>query len=235
MKTQFLTIKRKTIFAILLCLFTIATFCATYFPIKASTSPKPGHTIVIDAGHGGRDGGSVGVGGTIEKEINLKYAYELKNKLVKAGYHVELTRKDDNGLYSETAKNKKQSDMNARFEIIKKANPSLVISLHMNSYLSSAARGASTYYRADDKASQKVGDLIQKSLHTSVNAPQNKSKVGDYYILNCSYYTAVLVECGFISNPEEERLLNTDDYRNKLTDAIFNGVLLYFGNAPGVA
>lgn len=141
-----------------------------------------------------------------------------------------MTRKTDDGLYSMFDKNKKASDMNRRFEIIKRTNPNLVISIHMNSFTSSSACGASTYYRKDDSASQKCADLIQKSLFTYCNAKEFKSKVGDYYMVNCSYYTSVLIECGFLSNPEEEMLLNSIKYKEKITDAIYKGVLLYFGN-----
>ena len=154
----------------------------------------------------------------------------MKNKLVENGYRVILTRKNDDGLYSEFAKNKKTSDMNARLKIIREANPNLVISLHMNSFPSSSVKGASTYFRSGDIAGKKCADLIQKSLHKYCNARSVESKVGDYFILNSSYYSAVLIECGFISNPEEEKLLNSKDYKNKMVNAIYNGILLYFGN-----
>lgn len=202
-----------------------------YTQIVSYTASKfNGITIVLDAGHGGRDGGSVGANGTIEKTINLEYTLLLKDRLVNAGYRVILTRKNDDGLYNAFAKNKKLSDMNERFKIIKKANPNLVVSIHMNSFKNSSARGASTYYRQGDKASQTVGDLIQKSLHASCNANYTNSKVGDYYILNCSYYTSVLIECGFISNPNEEALLNSKEYKLKFVEAVFDGIFLYFGN-----
>lgn len=206
----------------------LLTFAFSHI-VAVSASGYNGITIVLDAGHGGRDGGSVGVNGTIEKEINLKYTLALKEKLVSAGYRVELTRKTDDGLYLESAKNKKMSDLNARMEIIKRANPNLVISIHMNSFSSQTAHGASTYYRSGDESGQIVSDLIQQSLNTYLGAPSTKGKVGDYYILNESYYTAVLIECGFLSNPEEERLLNTDEYLKKFVDAVYNAILLYFG------
>ena len=216
---------------VICCVLICAVLSGFYASIVASSVSKfNGITIVVDAGHGGRDGGSVGVNGTIEKEINLEYALALKDKLVENGYKVIMTRKTDDGLYSEFAKNKKQSDMNARFEIIKKANPNLVVSLHMNSFGNSIAKGATTYYRKNDNASQICADLIQKSFYSNGNAKIQKSKVGDYYMLNCSYYTAVLIECGFLSNPEEENLLNSKQYQNKIIDAIYNGILLYFGN-----
>lgn len=217
----------------LIAIFFIMIIISFYFSgiVAYSVSNYNGITIVLDAGHGGRDGGSVGVNGTIEKEINLKYTLALKEKLVQAGYRVVLTRKNDDGLYSETASNKKMSDMTARYNIIEKTNPNLVISIHMNSFSLPSAKGASCYYRANDEASKTCADLIQSALNTYCEAPSNQSKVGDYYILNCSYYTSVLIECGFISNPEEERLLNSEEYMNRFIDAVYAGILLYFGNS----
>lgn len=220
--------KRNSCIIIFVLIMFLLTFAFSHI-VAVSASGYNGITIVLDAGHGGRDGGSVGVNGTIEKEINLKYTLALKEKLVSAGYRVELTRKTDDGLYLESAKNKKMSDLNARMEIIKRANPNLVISIHMNSFSSQSAHGASTYYRSGDESGQIVSDLIQQSLNTYLGAPSTKGKVGDYYILNESYYTAVLIECGFLSNPEEEHLLNTDEYLEKFVDAVYNAILLYFG------
>lgn len=222
---------RNAIICFALCLCLMFCFTCIYYVVACEIVSKfNGITIVLDAGHGGRDGGSVGVNGTIEKEINLEYVLALKDKLVENGYKIVLTRKNDDGLYSEFAKNKKTSDMNARFQIIKKANPNLVISVHMNSFSSESARGATTYYRKGDVSGKQCADLIQKSLKSYCGALRSESKVGDFYMLNCSYYSAVLIECGFISNPEEERMLNTEEYKQKMIDAIYNGILLYFGN-----
>lgn len=221
--------KKHSIVLIMVAMVVVAA-CYSMI-VEISVSKFNGITIVIDAGHGGRDGGCVGINGTIEKEINLDYALRLKSKLVDNGYRVVLTRKTDDGLYAPLAKNKKQSDMNARLKIIERANPNLVISLHMNSFPSSAVQGANTFYRADDRASNRCADLIQKSLSTYCNATNIKSKEGDYFLLNCSYYTAVLIECGFISNAREEALLNSDEYKARFIDAVFNGILLYFGNS----
>lgn len=198
--------------------------------VSMNAVPKSNYTIVLDAGHGGRDGGSVGINGTVEKEINLEYTLLLKKKLTNLGYRVILTRQNDDGLYSEFASNKKLSDMNARFEIIKKANPNLVISIHMNSFKDKSANGANTYYRKDDQASKQIADLVQQSIYTYCNAKQTSSQAGDYFILNCSYYSSILVECGFISNQDEEQLLNSEDYKQKFTDAIINALVIYFGN-----
>lgn len=216
-------------FIVLVLIFVLLSFVFSGI-VSFQTSRLNGITIVIDAGHGGRDGGSVGKLGTVEKEINLRYSIALKNKLVRAGYKVVLTRYTDDGLYSEQANNKKVSDMNARMQIIKKANPSLVISIHMNSFADASVKGANCFYKVDDEHSKTCADLIQKCLNTYCGAKNTKSKEGDYFMLNCSYYTSVLVECGFLSNPEEEKLLNSVEYMDKITNAISSGVLLYFGN-----
>lgn len=220
-------IRYKFVVIILLIFIILSTVYAHLVTMNASRFN--GYTIVLDAGHGGRDGGSLGVNGTIEKEINLEYTYALKEKLVAMGYKVELTRKNDDGLYSPLAHNKKQSDMKERFKIIQRVNPNLVVSIHMNSFKDSSAHGATTYFRSGDDSGKLCADLIQKSLKTYCGAKTEKSKVGDYYILNCSYYTAVLIECGFLSNSDEEVLLNTTDYKNKIVNAISKGILLYFG------
>ncbi len=214
---------------IMLCIMIALSFCFISI-VSYSVSNHNGITIILDAGHGARDGGSIGVNGTIEKDINLKYTLALKEKLIKAGYYVELTRSNDEPLYSPLAKNKKMSDMKYRINKIKKVNPNLVISIHMNSFSNSSVYGANTYFRAGDEASKNVANLIQKSFNKYINAPNSNGKVGDYFILNESYYTSVLIECGFLSNPEEEQQLNNIDYQNKLLDAVVSAVMLYFGN-----
>lgn len=221
---------KKTILAFLFVVVIMVLTTIPYFNIvQASVKNFNGITIVVDAGHGGRDGGCVGGNGTIEKEINLEYAECLKDMMVKRGYRVVMTRKTDEGLYNNLSKNKKQSDMKARLEIIKKANPNLVISVHMNSFSSADAYGASTYYRKGDEASKNCADIIQSCIANKCNTKYTKGKVGDYYMVNSSYYTAVLIECGFLSNTAEERLLNTIEYKERFCSAVMDGLLLYFG------
>ena len=220
---------KRNLALFLVFIFSFISSFLYYNISKIGVSKSNGYTIVIDAGHGGRDGGSVGVNGTIEKKINLDYAMLLKEKLVENGFFVVLTRSTDDGLYSNLSKNKKISDMNERMRIIKKANPNLVVSIHMNSFPDSKVWGANCYHKLDDKASMECADLIQASLNKYCGAKNVKSKNGDYYILNASYYTSVLVECGFLSNPEEENLLNTKEHKEKLVNAIYAGILLYFG------
>ena len=197
--------------------------------LTTSVKPKGEYTIVIDAGHGGRDGGSVGVNGTIEKELNLEYAKSLKKILSKAGVKVVMTRQDDEGLYNEHDNNKKLSDMRKRREIINNAHPDLVISIHMNSFPLDSCKGAKTFYQVGSNVSQKAAQSIQNSLNYYIDNASKTVCEGDYYILNCTNYTSVLIECGFVSSPEEERLLKTREYREDFVYGIYRGIMIYLG------
>ena len=197
--------------------------------ITTSVRPKGQYTIVIDAGHGGRDGGSVGVGGSIEKELNLKYAKSLQKLLKKSNINVVMTRSSDEGLYDDGATNKKLSDMRKRREIINNAMPDLVVSIHMNSFPLDSCRGAKTFYQIGNETSFNVAKSIQNSLHYYVDNASKTISAGDYYILNCTKYTSVLIECGFISSPEEEKLLNDDKYCDEFTYSVYRGVMLAIG------
>ena len=191
--------------------------------------PKPIYTIVIDPGHGGRDGGSIGKNGSVEKELNLKYAKTLQKMLIKAGVNVIMTRTNDEGLYSEDESNKKLSDMRARRDIIRKAQPDLVVSVHMNSFPLPTCKGAKTFYQQGSEASINVAKCIQNSLNYYIDNASNTVSAGDYYILNCTPYTSVLIECGFISNPSEEQLLNDNIYCEKLIYSVYCGIIMSLG------
>ncbi|MFQ6723858.1 MAG: N-acetylmuramoyl-L-alanine amidase [Clostridia bacterium] len=197
--------------------------------IKTSVRPRAEFTIVIDAGHGGRDGGSIGINGSIEKDLNLQYAKELKKILSKAGVNVIMTRESDDGLYDEDAENKKLSDMRKRREIINNAMPDLVVSIHMNSFPLDSCKGAKTFYKIGSEVSFNAAKTIQNSLSYYVNNASKTVSAGDYYILNCTNYTSVLIECGFLSSPEEEVLLNTSTYREDFVYSIYRGIMIYLG------
>lgn len=226
---MFLTIKKKSIIAILLCALLASVFCATYFPIKASITPKPIHTIVIDAGHGGKDGGAVGsVTGVTESFLNLEYANTLRSLCKEYGFKTVMTRSDMNGLYSESATNKKKSEMEKRRKIIKKSNADLVVSIHMNSFPSSSARGCQVFYAQGNSAGQALAESVSATLNQNIEYAKKTAKVGDYFVLNCTLRPAILVECGFLSNGEEEHLLQEKEYENKLCYQILCGILKFF-------
>lgn len=228
MKLKFLTIKKKKIIAFLLCVCCVGAFCATYFPIQANTIPKSIHTIVIDAGHGGIDGGAEGdLTGVLESELNLKYAKTLGKICKEFGFRVVFTRENSAGLYDESAQNKKKSEMQKREKIIKQAKPDLVVSLHMNSFPGDA-RGAHVFYAKGSSSGETLAKSVSKVLSEKVEYSHKEAKVGDYYILNCSSCPSILVECGFLSNAEEEILLQKEEYVFDFCYNVFCGIYAYF-------
>ena len=222
--------QKYLIWIILLSVLTVFVGIAVVVPyIAIGSSPKLEYTIVIDAGHGGRDGGSIGVDGSVEKDLNLEYAKSLQKLLTNAGIKVIMTRSGDTGLYNENADNKKLSDMRKRRDIINNSMPDLVISVHMNSFPLASCKGAKTFYQIGSNTSFNVAKKIQSCLSYYMGNTSKTVSEGDYYILNCSQYTSVLVECGFISSPEEVKLLNNQDYREKFTYSVYRGIMMYLG------
>lgn len=222
---KFLVIKKKAIYIFLAIL--LAVLCAVSFMVVSTSSPKPMYTIVIDAGHGGIDNGSIGYSGTLESEINLWYAQTLQQYCTEFGFFVTMTRTNDNGLYSPFAKNKKKDDMKQRQKIIENTSPDMVISIHMNSFPESSSRGAQVFYAKDSEAGKLLADSIQDQFVKNLVKPRQSSEVGDYYIVNCTTAPSVIVECGFVSNPEEEQLLLQEDYKDKVCYSVVCGILKY--------
>ena len=225
---KFLTIKRRTLCVILVSVILICSVVGVCYVVRATSSPKALYTIVIDAGHGGRDGGAVGVSTDVtESELNLKYALKLKDLCEDYGFKVVLTRKDMNGLYSAFATNKKRSEMEKRREIIQNANADLVVSIHMNSF-NSSSRGAQVFYADGAESGMSLAQSVQNALHKQIEYAKVNASVGDYYILNCTDVPSILVECGFLSNAEEEKLLMDESYQGKFCYALLYGILNYF-------
>lgn len=182
--------------------------------------------ILIDAGHGGNDGGAKGKTGTIEKDINLEISKKLKEKLSDEGYKVFLTREDD----TELAKSK-VADLDARCKMKKETNCDVFISIHQNKFNSEKCFGAQVWY-ADNEKSNTIADLIQDSLKEKTednNKRIPKAAKKQYRILRDGYDGAcVIVECGFLSNYNEEQKLKTDEHQAKLVEGIAGGVNKYF-------
>lgn len=197
--------------------------------------PNTVATVVLDAGHGGRDVGVVGVNSNVsEAEINLLITQTLKSKLEDLNVKVVLTRKNADGLYDENATNFKRSDMEKRKKIILDTAPNLVVSIHCNRFPSSERRGAQVFFNNFSDEGKKLASLVQKNLNTinidKINRGFSPLK-GDYYILNCSKYPSCIVECGFLSNPDDDMLLNDENYRNMLADAILSGIMSYLSSS----
>ena len=184
--------------------------------------------IVIDAGHGGEDPGKVAKDGTKEKDINLDIANELKILLEEQGIEVKMTRDSDRMLADENAQNKKREDMKARVEIINKNVPDITVSIHQNSYGDAKAKGAQVFYYKDSVEGKAAAELIQKELLEMDEENHRQIKENnDYYLLKNTDVPVIIVECGFLSNPEEAELLITEDYKKKLAVTICEGIVTY--------
>lgn len=198
-----------------------------------SKSSATGITVVLDAGHGGIDGGVKGVKtGVLESDLNLEITRKVEKRLQEAGINVILTRKTESGLYGIAVGSFKKRDMKKRRDIIKKARPSAVISIHMNKFPVSSRRGAQVFFKGGDELGKTLADSIQQKLNDMEEATRSFSALmGDYYILNCTDYPSVIVECGFLSNAEDERLLCDAEYQEKISYVIFKGIINYLTTA----
>ncbi len=229
-------LRKKNLIIISVLIVTALTFLLCFGALAANPTDDTLANkikIVLDAGHGGVDGGVLGINtGVKESELNLKVVKKLEGYLLSAGMNVVLTRSTDAGLYGIATTNLKRKDMEKRKEIINKANPDLVISVHMNKYSVSTRRGAQVFYKDGSEG----GKVLAKSVQESFNAMSEASRkcsalTGDYYILNCSEYPSIIAECGFLSNPEDETLLVSDEYQDSIAYAIFKGVIGYLAQS----
>lgn len=201
---------------------------------QAVAAMDDGLCIVLDAGHGGIDGGVTGrTTGVKESDVNLAIAYRLKTALEEMGFEVVLTRKTEAGLYGTTAKGFKKRDMQRRKEIIEEADPSMVISLHQNFYPTKNTRGGQVFYRKESTSGQRLAVLLQKglnALYKAEGARERKAASGQFFMLECAECPSVLVECGFLSNREDERLLTDVVWQKDLAKTLADGVMEYFSD-----
>ncbi len=193
--------------------------------------------VVVDAGHGGIDGGVTGkTSGVKESDINLAVSLALKDSLEDMGFVVKLTRRTEAGLYGTTAKGFKKRDMQRRKELIEEANPDLLISVHQNFYPSAAARGGQVFYTAKKEESKRFASLLQdklNELYAEVGVRSRKISAGEYFMLGCHPCPSVIVECGFLSNGGDEKLLSTPAWQKKIAGRLAMGALAYFSDQSG--
>ncbi len=212
------------------------TLTVCFFALAGTTAEANRLTVVLDAGHGGVDGGVVGTKtGTRESDINLALSFLLKERFEEAGFSVVLTRRTEAGLYGTTAPGYKKRDMQRRAEIIRSANPALVLSVHQNFFSLPSRRGAQVFFKESSKSSLTLACNIQTALNNMPECVKRSDPLrGDYYILNCSDAPSVIVECGFLSNPEDEALLLDGEYRKKLADAVVAGALGFLSSSANL-
>lgn len=184
-------------------------------------------TVVIDAGHGGFDPGKVGTVGTLEKDINLAIAQQLKVLLELNGITVVMTRETDAGLYEDSDQNKKSADMRARVQLLQDTAPVVAVSIHQNSFTDPASRGAQVFYYDGSAEGERGAEILQGALKRELNDGNHRIQKANtsYYMLKKSPCPLVIVECGFLSNPEEEMLLQNPQYQRKLAWAIHLGIV----------
>ena len=225
-------LKRKNIVIVCVLLITFLTFVLCFGAIRINPVGRAYANkikIVLDAGHGGVDGGVCGVNtGIKESELNLKVVKKLEKNLTDAGMAVFLTRNSEAGLYGVVSSSLKRKDMEKRRDIIKKVEPTLVVSIHMNQYTLSTRRGAQAFYNKDNENSKLLAECVQQSFNEMPEAVRESSALaGDYYIVNCTKYPSIIAECGFLSNADDEALLISEQYQESLAYNIFKGISLY--------
>lgn len=181
--------------------------------------------VVIDPGHGGFDPGKVGTKETLEKDINLAIAKKVEKLLSDNGYTVSMTRTDDVALCSGNESSKKLTDMKNRVALIEKADPALVVSIHQNSF-SAGTKGAQVFYYTGSEEGKRLANILQGSIRDAVGDDNHRvEKANDsYYMLRKVSCPLVIVECGFLSNPEEEALLCDEKYQEKMALGICEGI-----------
>lgn len=182
--------------------------------------------IIVDAGHGLPDGGAVGAGGTIEQEINLAVAKKVEEVLLGKGIQVIMTRDTEQCLCDEqegkTIRKIKVEDMNKRLEIIKKSDADLFVSIHMNCFESEKAHGLRVFYDKSHPQIKTLAQEIQSKIAevTGASTYAVKQAEDSLFLMKNTSVPAILAECGFISNREEEKKLNDEDYQSRLAWAI---------------
>ncbi|MDP2892161.1 MAG: N-acetylmuramoyl-L-alanine amidase [Bacillota bacterium] len=185
-------------------------------------------TVVIDAGHGGFDGGACGRATKVHEDgLNLDVAQKLKAELEQAGMTVIMTREDENALGST-----KTEDMNRRRTIITNASSDLVLSIHMNFYPDSGCKGPAVFYMKGSELGQKAAVAVQDALNRGTGG-RRRALAENYFVLRAGEKPCIIVECGFLSNHEEEQLLINSEYRTKIARLIAKGVYDYFDQIGG--
>lgn len=191
-------------------------------------------TIIIDAGHGGDDGGAIGADGTIEKNVNLQIAEKLRFIMQMYGYNVIMTRNDDNSIHdaeAKTIRQKKVSDIHNREKIIIENPDAIFVSIHQNKYNDSSVHGTQVFYSKNNAQSsvlaQKVQDSVVKSVQKD-NFRQIKPSGTEIYLLYHSQIPSIMIECGFISNYNDLKNLKDEKYQKEIAESISDGIINYF-------
>ena len=229
-----MSLRVKLLFISLVVLIVPVLFfsCSNKYTSTFNSDISDKRFVLIDAGHGGEDGGAVSVTGALEKDINLSIAKKLKQLLIINGYDVVMTRSDDVSLSDENLKNgRKLSDLKNRVDLFNYSKNNIVISIHQNNFTDSKYSGTQVFYSNNNQNSVKLAECIKNSVVTLLqkdNSRECKKADSSIYVLDNAEVPAVLVECGFLSNENEARLLENDEYQNKIAYCLFLGFQEYY-------
>lgn len=214
-------------------LFFVFRFC-TKAAVPVFAVPDGGVTVILDPGHGGVDGGAVAYDKqTAEKDINLAVSLKLRDLLTVGGYNVIMTREDDRLIFDEgikTIKKQKTSDIKNRLKMINEHPEALFISIHQNKFTQAKYQGAQVFYGRQNPDSAVLAQAMQDAFRTMLQPENNREtkRTGkEIYLLYHSEVPSVMVECGFLSNPEECEKLKTEEYQSAVAFTIYAGLSHY--------
>lgn len=222
-----------SVIMVALFVFAIQTNTKNTNVVQTVALPVSNKVIVLDAGHGKPDEGAQSSTGTTEAETNLKIALKVQSLLEQSGATVILTRSDDEAIYdldSKTLKQKKISDIRNRVKIGNEAQADIFVSIHLNKIPQEQYWGWQCFYKEGNEQSIKLAKSLQENLNESIQKENKRvaMKLENVYIMKHVEIPISIVECGFLSNKEEEKLLLEDSYQDKLAWGIYNGIIDYF-------
>lgn len=232
-KKRFGIISTILLISLFVFVFQVASSKQTVQTVSLPVSNK---VIVLDAGHGKPDEGAQSSNGTTEAETNLKITLKVQNLLEQSGATVVLTRSDENAIYDldkTTLRQKKISDIHNRVKIGNESSADIFVSIHLNKISQQQYYGWQCFYKQNDEKSTALAKSLQENLNDSIQKENKRvsMKLDNVYIIKHVEIPISIVECGFLSNPEEETQLLSDDYQNRLAWGIYNGIMDYFYNS----
>ncbi|MFC0559035.1 N-acetylmuramoyl-L-alanine amidase CwlD [Halalkalibacter alkalisediminis] len=194
--------------------------------------PLSGKVIVVDPGHGGIDGGAVSKSGILEKEVTLLISEQLRDYLQEAGALVLMTREDDHDLANadtRKVRQRKNEDLRRRVDIVNDSDADLFVSLHLNAIPSPKWSGAQTFYNRAMPENEELARFVQDEVRRNLENTNRQAKpIHNVYLLKNANIPGVLIEAGFLSNPTEAELLQTEEYQQKVAAAVYQGILRYY-------
>ncbi len=233
---MFLVFNKKKIISLLVgvVVLCISFITITQNNILETSGELNTYRIVVDAGHGEPDGGAVSANGIAEQSLNLTIATKLQNALEDEGFDVIMTRADENNIADSdkqgSLKEMKSSDLTNRVKIANSSGADFMVSIHMNKYGNSKYWGWQTFYSKNSENGKRLADLIQSSISENINKDNKRTalSIEGIKIVDKTNIPVVIVECGFLSNPEELELLQNEDYQEKLVKGICMGITKYY-------